>query len=94
MRVLWGRAALDDLKKRAYIAEHHPAAAHTIALKIVDAARRLEDNPDIGPVLGTGGFRRLVVTGSVYVLIYRVQHDVVSVFEVFDARRRRPRTRV
>lgn len=97
MKVFWSRAALDDLKRiRAYIADHHPAAAQSIARGIVEAARHLEGNPQMGRMLGSGrqGFRRLVVTGTAYVLIYRLRPDAVSVIEVFDVRRRRPRTRI
>lgn len=97
MKVFWSPAALEDLKRiRAYIAEHHPVAAQSIAKKIVEAAHHLEHTPQIGTPLGSGRqrFRRLVVTGTAYVLIYRIRSDVVSVFEVFDVRRRRPRTRI
>jgi len=95
MRVLWAGSALADLKKiRAYIARFHPQAASRIAAHILSTADLLRQNPALGAALSKPGHRRIVIGGTVYVLIYRVREDDVEILEVFDARRRRTRTRL
>jgi toxin ParE1/3/4 len=93
MPVLWARLAVRDLVSiRTYIGLYHPAAARRFATEMVATAELLADNPHLGTALARPGYRRLVVGGSVYVLIYTITPEAVEILEVFDARRRKPRT--
>lgn len=93
MRIIWARSALSDLIAiRAYIALHHPRAAARIAADIIATAELLALNPALGTVLPKPGYRRLVIGGTVYILIYRIRSEHLEILEVFDARRRRPKT--
>lgn len=95
IRVLWAGPALSDLKKiRAYISRFHSQAASRIAAQILSAAELLRQNPALGTALAKPGHRRFVIGGTVYVLIYRVRENDLEILEVFDARRRRTRTRL
>jgi len=85
---------LDLIAIRAYIAQHHPHAAARIAAEIVATAELLAPNPALGTALPKPGYRRLVIGGTVYILIYRIRSEDLEILEVFDARRRRPRTRI
>lgn len=95
MRIIWAKSALLDLIAiRAYIAQYHPHAAARIAAEIVATAELLVLNPALGTALPKPGYRRLVIGGTVYILIYRIRSEDLEILEVFDARRRRPRTRI
>ena len=85
---------MDLIALRAYIAQYHPQAAARIAAEIVATAELLALNPALGTALPKPGYRRLVIGGTVYILIYRSKGEDLEIFEVFDARRRRPRTRI
>ncbi|PJI41456.1 MAG: hypothetical protein CTR54_13745 [Rhizobium sp.] len=94
MRILWaGSALLELIALRAYIAQYHPQAAARIAAEIVATAELLVLNPALGTALPKPGYRRLVIGGTVYVLIYRLRDEDLEIVEVFDARRRCPRTK-
>jgi toxin ParE1/3/4 len=93
MPVLWARLAVQDLVSiRNYIGVHHPPAARRFAAEMVETAELLAANPHLGTALARPGYRRLVVGGSVYVLIYRITPEATEILEVFDARRKKPRT--
>ncbi len=85
---------MDLIALRAYIAQYHPQAAARIAAEIVATAELLALNPALGTALPKAGYRRLVIGGTVYILIYRSRGEDLEILEVFDARRRRPRTRI
>lgn len=85
---------MDLIALRAYIAQYHPQAAARIAAEIVATAELLALNPALGAALPKPGCRRLVIGGTVYILIYRSRGEDLEILEVFDARRRRPRTRI
>lgn len=88
MRVVWTRAALAGLEAIAdHVAQHNPAAA----LRIVDdiPARTnalLADNPGIGRPGRIAGTRELVLSGTPYLVAYRVG-DRVDVLAVIHGAR-------
>lgn len=91
MRVEWLRATLDNLNTAAeYIARDNPAAAaHTVAA-IVNAVENLKRFPASGRPGRVSGTRELVVSGTPYIVPYRVRGDVAQLIRVFHAARKWP----
>lgn len=92
MRIVWSPEAVDDLVSlRAYIAEENPAAARRIALRIVAAIEEtLPANPEIGRPGRVPGTRELVVTGTRFIVPYRVRGRTIQVLRVYHGARRWP----
>ena len=91
MRVRWLRRALANLEEEAqYIAaENPPAAARTVAT-IFAAVDRLARHPAMGRSGRVLGTRELVVSGTPYVIPYRVRGGVLEILRVFHAARQWP----
>ncbi|CDZ35153.1 Hypothetical protein NGAL_HAMBI1145_27230 [Neorhizobium galegae bv. officinalis] len=93
MRLIWAEAAIADLVHlRAYIAEHNPQAASEMAARLLEIAELLIAHPEAGLQTAKPGVRRLIVPQSAYSLIYRMLDEDIEIIEVFDGRRRKPRT--
>jgi toxin ParE1/3/4 len=91
VRVRWSRRAVGDLRHaRAYIEEHDPEAARHVAARILSAAESLSTFPARGRAGRVFGTRELVVSGTPYVVIYRVKGDVVEIARVLHGARRWP----
>jgi toxin ParE1/3/4 len=93
MRVVWAREAIVDLARiRAHITESNPTAANRLAKRLLDIATLLAEQPKMGVATVVSDVRRLVVPQTAYSLIYRITDDQVEIIEVFDGRRKMPRT--
>lgn len=93
MRVVWAGEAIVDLARiRAHISEDNPVAANRLAKRVLDISALLADHPDTGVATVIANVRRLIVPQSVYSLIYRRVGDEIEIIEVFDGRRKMPRT--
>lgn len=92
MTIVWSPQAIDDLVSlRAFIAEENPAAAQRIALLILETVvQLLGDHPNIGRAGRVPGTRELVVSGTPYVVPYRVRHRRVEVLRIYHSARRWP----
>lgn len=91
MRVKWLRTALANLDAEAqYIAEDSPTAATRTVTAIVDAVAHLSRFPSLGRPGRVAGTRELVVTGTPYIIPYRVSGDSVEILRVFHAARKWP----
>ena len=92
MRVRWLRTALRNLEdEAAYIARDDPAAAARAVARVRRAIEHLSDHPEVGRPGRVAGTRELVVTGTPYVIPYRVRRDEVEILRVFHGARRWPR---
>ncbi|HEX6804067.1 MAG TPA: type II toxin-antitoxin system RelE/ParE family toxin [Terriglobales bacterium] len=83
--------ALSNLNAEAeYIGRDNPsAAAHTVEL-VVRAVMQLDRFPSIGRPGRVAGTRELVVTGTPYIVPYRVRSGRVEILRVFHGARRWP----
>ena len=92
MRLLWTGPALSDLRAlRADIAKDGERAADAMVARIVDRAeRQLSRLPDSGSPGRIAKARELVISGTPYVLPYRVIGDTVHILRVFHSARRWP----
>lgn len=91
MRVKWLRTALANLNAEAeYIAQDNPEAAARIVTVIQRAVENLKHFPAMGRPGRVMGTRELVITGTPYVVPYRVRNNAVEVLRVFHGARRWP----
>lgn len=91
MRVRWVEVALANLNAEAdYIARDNPSAAARIVELIVRAVKQLEQFPAIGRPGRVAGTRELVVTGTPYIVPYRVRGECIEVIRVLHGSRRWP----
>jgi addiction module RelE/StbE family toxin len=91
MRIRWLKAALRNLQQEAeYIAQEDPAAALRVVGRIGDAVRYLEDHPSMGRAGRVPGTRELVVSGTQYIVPYRVRGQDIEILRVFHTARKWP----
>lgn len=91
MRVEWLRAAINNLDALAeYISRDNPAAAERTVAAIRSAVEDLEHSPALGRPGRISGTRELVVSGTPYVVPYRVRGGIVQLIRVFHAARKWP----
>ena len=93
MSLLWLPAARNDLRHiRAYIAQHDPKAAKRVADRIRRTAKQLLAMPRSGPPGSTPGTRRIAVTGTPYLMPYRLEANRIVILRVLHGRQRWPVT--
>jgi addiction module RelE/StbE family toxin len=92
VRIVWSRRAVQHLEEiRSYIAQDHPQAARGVAAKILEGVDLLAGHPHIGRAGRVVGTRELVVSGTPYVIPYRVKADRLELIAVFHGKQRWPR---
>ena len=91
LKVRWLKRALANLEAEAeYISRDSHAAAQRVVLAIEQAVQLLANHPAMGRAGRVEGTRELVVTGTPYIVPYRVREDRVEVLRVFHAARKWP----
>ncbi len=91
MRVRWLRRALRNLDEEAdYIARDDPDAAARMVQRIATAVEQLTTHPASGRIGRVPGTRELIVSGTPYIVPYRVRGDAVEILRVFHAARKWP----
>jgi toxin ParE1/3/4 len=91
MRVNWLRTARANLiAVSEYIAQDNPEASARTVAAITRAVENLERFPAAGRPGRVHGTRELVVSGTPYIVPYRVRGNVVEVLRVFHASRKWP----
>jgi toxin ParE1/3/4 len=91
VRVNWLRAARANLIAVSdYISQDNPEAAARTVAAIVRAVESLEHFPALGRPGRVAGTRELVVSGTPYIVPYRVRGDTVELLLVFHAARKWP----
>ena len=84
----WTRLALHDLDAAyEYIAESNAAAAQQIVERIEAAVAALARHPGIGRAGRVPGTRELVVTGTPFIVAYRVVAGAVEILAVIHGAR-------
>ena len=92
MRLLWTRPALSDLSAlQADMAKDNERAANAMIARIVDRAERhLARLPESGHSERIAKTRELAISGTPYVLPYRIVGDTIHILRVFHSARRWP----
>lgn len=91
MRVDWlPEAERNRESQLAYIAERNPRAAIDMGDAIEAAVARLADHPEGARPGRVRGTRELIVTGTPYVVVYRVEPSAVLILRVLHGAQRWP----
>jgi addiction module RelE/StbE family toxin len=91
VKLLWTERALAEIDEAfAYVAADSPMAAERLALLIETKALLLIDQPSMGRPGRVDGTREFVVTGTPYILPYRVRDGRVEILAVLHASRQWP----
>ena len=91
MRVRWLQLALADIDAEVdYIARDDPAAADRVADRINHSVEQLAEYPAKGRAGRVPGTRELVISGTPYIVAYRVRERALEVLRVLHAARRWP----
>jgi len=91
VRIRWLRTALKNLADEAeYIGLDSPAAAASVVSAIAEAVDSLAKYPAIGRPGRVAGTRELVVSGTPYIVPYRVRAGSVEILRIFHAARKWP----
>lgn len=83
MKVDWTEPAVTDLRHvRAYIGRRNRQAASSIARRIRAVVTLLDVHPAAGRAGRVPGTRELVVTGTPYLVAYRVRRGTIEILRV------------
>jgi toxin ParE1/3/4 len=90
VEVVWSALARTRLREiRAYVAQDKPEAAERLAMRIVAVVEALRNHPYLGRVGAEPGIRELVIGGTPYLVLYRVQGQRVIISTIWHAAQRR-----
>jgi len=91
VQVRWLRRALKNLdEEAAYIARDNQEAAARVVEHIATSVARLASHPASGRPGRVPGTRELVVSGTPYIVPYRVRGETIEILRVFHGARRWP----
>jgi len=79
---------LEDIRER--IAADNPAAAARMVERIRSAVERLVASPAVGRLGRVADTRELIISGTPYIVPYRVRGDVVQIITVLHSAQRWP----
>jgi toxin ParE1/3/4 len=86
VEIVWSALARTRLQGiRAYVARDKPEAAERLAMRIVAIVEALRNHPHLGHVGAEPGIRELVIGGTPYIVLYRVQGERVTVSTIWHA---------
>ena len=92
MKIRWFCAARADLVAiRRFIEDQdHPAAAQSVAQRILSTVTYLREHPTIGRPGRVTGTRELIIAGLPYVVPYRIREGVLEILRVLHMSRQWP----
>ena len=91
MELKWTPSALRDLDDAgSYIAQENPPAAVEVGKRVLEATEYLERYPALGRSGRLRGTRELVVSGTPFIVVYRVRLDLIQVLRVLHHARKWP----
>ena len=91
MRIVWSPQAAADLRSvHSWIARENEATARGVVEQIMRRIMILPDHPSMGRPGRVRETRELIVTGTPYLVPYRVRGDRIEIIRVYHARRKWP----
>ena len=91
MRLKWTAPAIRDLVSAGdFIAVDNPAAATKMAARVLEAVESLLEYPAIGREGRLSDSREMVVTGTPFIVIYRLRMPTVQILRVLHHARQWP----
>ena len=92
MKIRWTQQAAEDLKAAyEYLNERSPTAADSVVERILSSIDFLEHYPHLGRSGRIDDTRELVVTGTPFIVGYRLRHDQIEILGVLHAARKWPK---
>jgi toxin ParE1/3/4 len=92
MNVVWSLRAIRHLiATREFIEKDSEQNAATMAERVLEAIEILATQPQMGRPGRLTGTRELVISGTPYIVPYRVIRERLELLAIFDERRRWPR---
>lgn len=89
MHLKWARPALRDIKEAGdFIALDNPQAAERMAERVQEAVEYLVDHPTMGRPGRVSGTRELVISGTPFIVVYRVAVPSVQILRVLHHARK------
>jgi toxin ParE1/3/4 len=90
VEIVWSPLAPARLREiREYAARDKPEAAERLAIRIVSVVEALRTHPRLGRVGAEAGIRELVIGGTPYIVMYRVEGRRVVISTIWHGARRR-----
>jgi toxin ParE1/3/4 len=90
LEIVWSPQAQLRLQEiRAYVAKDKPEAAERLATRIVAVVEVLRDHPRLGRAGAEPGVRELVIGGTPYLVLYRLQRDRVTINTIWHGAQRK-----
>lgn len=91
--VVWLPAAeLNLYDQLDYLETRNARAASDLATKVIEATTRLSHHPQIGRVGRKANTRELVLTGTPFLLVYRVEPQAIVILRFLHGAQRWPGT--
>jgi len=88
VKIVWTEPSRQDLRDIfEFIAENNPKAARSLLAEIKKRVCVLVNEPQLGRVGRVEGTRELVLTGTHYILPYRVKDQQIQILSVFHTSR-------
>jgi len=86
MMIMWLDDAVQDLQSlHQYIILENPAAANRIAKRILNTVNLLLEQPAMGRQGRVHNTRELIVSGTPFIIPYRVKNKNIEILRVFHA---------
>jgi toxin ParE1/3/4 len=90
VEIVWSVLARSRLQEiRAFVAQDKPEAAAQLATRIVAVVENLREHPYLGRSGAEPGIRELVIGGTPYVILYRVQAGRVIIGTIWHGAQQR-----
>jgi len=91
--IVWLPIAVQDLiHLRTYITDQDPQAARKVAICIEQAVSYLAAMPNLGRQGRIFGTRELVISGTPFLAVYRMQNSRIEILQILHGRQPFPET--
>jgi toxin ParE1/3/4 len=91
MQVVWSPRAVQHLAGlRRYIEKENPKAASKVATRILDVVEMLQSMPHAGRPGRVPGTREFAVTGTPFIIVYRVAAKTLEIIAVLHGAQKWP----
>jgi toxin ParE1/3/4 len=91
VKLRWTEGAVEDLQSaHDYLEAESPKAALDTVDRVMSAVERLEQFPHMGRAGRVDGSRELVVTGTPFLVAYRLRNESIQILAVLHGARKWP----
>ena len=91
MHLEWTRPAINDIEKAGdFIAGNNPPAAKRMAERVHESVEYLIQHPNMGRPGRVQGTRELIVSGTPFIVVYRVNVPAIQILRVLHHARKWP----